>query len=526
VIPVIDIFAGPGGLGEGFSAFTYGSGETAFKIRLSLEKEEHAHQTLRLRAFYRQFAKGKVPEEYYKVLQRKITIPELFALKRYDKEAKAADSEARQFTLGEDTWGDAEVLIRTALKGTREWLLIGGPPCQAYSLVGRSRNKGKAGYQASDDHRHFLYREYLRIVGTFKPSVFVMENVKGLLSSQPEGSPIFEEIKRDLQSPIEAMATSKTPISGKPVKYRLYSLAESEDQGKTTFVLKAERYGIPQARHRVIVVGVREDLGDVKPECLKAADPVAVEKVLDGLPSLRSGISRVKKEDETPEAWQKLICGAVQRRWFQTALNRTPEMEKHLNLAIQNVTKPKYGRGGEFLTYKASIGYKEREDWFLDHCVEGICNHASRAHIEKDLYRYFFAACFAKAEKCSPVLSNFPADLVPNHANASTAIAEGNLFEDRFRVQVAGRPATTVTSHIAKDGHYYIHPDPTQCRSFTVREAARVQTFPDNYLFTGPRTAQYTQVGNAVPPLLATQIARVIFDLFQKAGIIPDGPTR
>jgi DNA (cytosine-5)-methyltransferase 1 len=215
---------------------------------------------------------------------------------------------------------------------------------------------------------------------------------------------------------------------------------------------------------------------------------------------------------------------AVNRRWFQTAKTLAPGLEQQLNSAIDQMNKPRNGRGGEFIPYDASVDY--RPDWFLDERLGGVCNHASRAHIEKDLYRYFFAACFAKTQQGSPVLRDFPKDLIPDHGNALKAIEERNLFEDRFRVQLYGRPATTVTSHIAKDGHYYIHPDPTQCRSLTVREAARIQTFPDNYLFTGTRTAQYTQVGNAVPPLLAFKIAGVIFDLFRKARIFPDGSTR
>ena len=133
--------------------------------------------------------------------------------------------------------------------------------------------------------------------------------------------------------------------------------------------------------------------------------------------------------------------------------------------------------------------------------------------MRSDLQRYLFAAAFASVHGVAPKLENFPTELLPAHENATDNDAP---FSDRFRVQLADRPSTTVVSHISKDGHYYIHPDASQCRSLSVREAARLQTFPDNYHFMGNRTQQYGQVGNAVPPYLARQLGEVVAEIMNQ----------
>ena len=151
---------------------------------------------------------------------------------------------------------------------------------------------------------------------------------------------------------------------------------------------------------------------------------------------------------------------------------------------------------------------EELSDWLVDDNLTRLPNHQTRGQMAGDLARYFYAAVFAAVTGRSPKAPDFPSDLAPNHSNWSTG-----KFADRFRVQLWDAASTTVTSHISKDGHYFIHPDPLQCRSLSVREAARLQTFPDNYLFKGNRTQQYVQVGNAVPPLLAKWIGETLHSI-------------
>jgi len=179
-IPIIDLFAGPGGLAEGFSSVLENE-KRFFKIKLSIEKEENAHKTLELRSFCRQFAPGKLPPEYYVVLkeanlfERDKKIQLLYEY--YPEEYKCAKDEAWLAELGENNFPPELVdgRIKNVLNGYKNWVLIGGPPCQAYSLAGRSR----VGGIDMDDKRVYLYKQYLRIIATHQPAVFVMENGRG-----------------------------------------------------------------------------------------------------------------------------------------------------------------------------------------------------------------------------------------------------------------------------------------------------------------------------------------------------------
>jgi DNA (cytosine-5)-methyltransferase 1 len=506
-IPVIDLFAGPGGLGEGFSALRRG-GRPVFKIGLSIEKDIDAHRTLELRAFYRQFQDHRVPREYYQYLGGEISREALFDA--HPKAARHARKEAWNATLGVTSPEEIDARIAEAIGGRRNWLLIGGPPCQAYSLVGRSKLIGEKGRKAYEsDHRHFLYREYLRVIADFQPRIFVMENVKGLLSATLNGESTISKILADLQRPIDAIYGPRHP-DGK-VAYRLVSVAAPPSGASGEFVpadftVRAEKYGIPQCRHRLIIVGIAESV-KCSPGLLTPQTETTVADAIGDLPSLRSGVS---KEPDSGASWCQAVGSIGQSEWLYES-----QVDAHVRREIKSQLSKLSGaldRGSdEAKPSRKSL--RLHADWFRADGYAGACNHATRSHIRADLHRYFFLAAFAKVHGRSPLLKEFPKALLPKHKNVAAALME-TKFNDRFRVQVSNRPSTTIVSHISKDGHYYIHPDPSQCRSLTVREAARQQTFPDNYFFEGPRTQQYHQVGNAVPPLLAHQIAKIVAGLF------------
>lgn len=523
-IPIIDLFAGPGGLGEGFSSIHGADDKPVFQIKLSIEKDPVAHKTLTLRAFFRQFSKGKAPDEYYQYLRGDITREELF--EGYPKQAKEAMEEAQCLTLGKD---DVKGLIDERLSGigNKPWVLIGGPPCQAYSLVGRATMSGKgmrrddetkAEYERraaekkakfESDHRHTLYLEYLKIIGDHWPSIFVMENVKGILSSKFEGKSIFPEILKDLEDPSRACK-----VKGKKYKYQLRSFVVGDsgelfsELGHKDYLIKAEKYGVPQRRHRVILLGVREDFNADAKKLLLEKDELNLEDIIGDLPKLTGGLSKgdfanpyealVSIKDEA--WWPKLVR---EDKVFQ-------KMEQNLKSCLKREK-----RGVRYVAKgKKHNQTRQLQEWYSDNRLKGFCNHETRSHIREDLWRYFYSACYAQVHKRSPHLRDYPAPLLPKHKNVDDAVS-GSKFGDRFRTQTREGAATTVISHISKDGHYFIHYDPKQYRSLTVREAARIQTFPDNYFFEGPRTQQYHQVGNAVPPYLAFQLAEVVSKLIR-----------
>lgn len=505
MIPVLDIFAGPGGLSEGFSSVRTKHGQPAFDVVLSIEKNEHAFQTLRLRAFFRQFSPATLPDDYYSYLRGEVALEELYA--RYPAQAKAAESRTWLAELGhKDTPArTVQERIDAAVGGRNVWVLIGGPPCQAYSIAGRTKNRSLRTYKPTMDVRQGLYVEYLKILANHWPAAFVMENVKGLLSAKLRNRRIFRRMLEDLQDPARALhREGKTTRRMGDHHYRIYSLVEQvkfTDGDLQNSVIRAEEYGIPQARHRIILVGVRSDLEKVVPGILKPHPLVSASRVLNGLPPLRSGLSR---SADSADLWRNSLCGEIYSQWANAGAVHAggEDVRQCLRRVLNAIRSPAHDRGAEFVAAEAPTNYAN--DWFYDPRLGGVCNHGTRSHMVSDLHRYLYAACYAQVHGQSPSLRNFPTRLLPAHVSARTALEEGGNFSDRFRVQVADRPATTVMSHIHKDGHYYIHPDPMQCRSLTVREAARLQTFPDNYFFVGPCTEQYIQVGNAGSPFGAT----------------------
>lgn len=392
----IDLFAGCGGFSEGFYMENYRS-------LFHLEIDKNACETLKERMRYYQYEENEVEKA---VLCEDITNENILEITK-------------------EIIGDQRVDV-----------LVGGPPCQTFSSVGRAQDPDSM----RNDPRNYLFENYLDILNFYRPKIFVFENVTGLLTAKPGGELIFPQI-------LERMRET-------------YNVIGDED----TVTLNSVHYGVAQIRKRVILIGVRNDI---------ELDP---QEIYD----------RIEKTHYAPDE-------------EPSTLNRYRTVRD----AIEDLPSLLPGEGKEEIDFKPTK-WNEYLDELRDKEFDKLYNHVARKHNEKDRERY---RILSENNWQLKHLSDVRPDLIhhdPKH------------FGNRYTVQDYDKPGKTVVAHLYKDGNLFIHPDPSQERTFTVREAARVQSFPDDFKFVGARTHQFKQVGNAVPPLMAKAIAKAIREILDE----------
>ncbi len=396
----IDLFAGAGGLSEGFI-------REGFNPIAHVEMNKEAADTLKTRLAFHYLNVNNKLSKYYSYLKRDITRDNLWNSIPQEHILSVINSEITKKTIK-----NIFENIDEQLYSKRVDVIIGGPPCQAYSLVGRSRDPNRM----NGDKRNYLFRYYAEFLVRYNPKYFVFENVLGLLTA-----------------------------GNKKYFNEMLSLFEEIGYSTDYKVLNAEDYGVLQRRRRVIIIG-------------------------------RKGKAKFKfPELEIIENnWQ------VKKDLFADLPNLIPGQEMN----IANYTK-------KINTYQQAMQTRNGIDF--------TTQHITRQHNVRDLEIYSIAIDKWINKKERLKYNDLPKQL-QSHNNTE-------VFLDRYKVVDPLGHSHTVVAHIAKDGHYYIYPDSKQIRSISVREAARIQSFPDNYFFEGGRTAAFKQIGNAVPPLMAEKIA-------------------
>jgi DNA (cytosine-5)-methyltransferase 1 len=402
----IDLFAGAGGLSEGFI-------REKFVPVAHVEMSAEASDTLKTRLAFHHFSQKKNLTKYYNYLQQDISRKELWDSIPQHLLESVINEEITDKTI-ENIFGKIDL----QLDSKKVDVIIGGPPCQAYSLVGRSRDPNRM----KGDKRNFLFRYYAKFLIRYKPKYFVFENVLGLLTA---GN----------------------------AKYLNEMLELFEEIGYSTDmqVLNAEEYGVLQKRRRVIIIGRKGKTKFTFPELQKMENTWQTKRDLFfDLPYLKPG--------------QELDVA---------------DYTKNIN---EYLKKTETRNGIDYTT-----------------------QHITRNHNDRDLEIYSLAIDKWLNDRQRLKYNDIPKRL-QTHKNTEA-------FLDRYKVIDPIGHSHTVVAHIAKDGHYYIYPDLKQVRSISVREAARIQSFPDDYFFEGGRTAAFKQIGNAVPPLMAEKIATSIKEL-------------
>lgn len=416
---VLDLFSGAGGLSEGF--FRVGSTFVGH-----VEADAHACKTLKTRTAYWNLKKDNKLKIYNDYLLGKISTEELW------KESNVSTSDdVINESISDRTFSKITKRIKKNLKSKKLKkvdVIIGGPPCQAYSVIGRARMKGSV----VNDPRNFLYKYYVNFLEEFKPKMFIFENVMGLKTAG-DG-----DYYRNLKDTLDKAG---------------YHIEEN--------IMYANDYGVLQSRKRIIIVGWKKDKRRKNypfPEFekIQLKDDITVNDVLKDLPITYPG-NKIERQH-------------FYRKKTNEYLKISNIREENFNILTQHETRPHNKQDIEI--YKeAIIAWDERKERL---------NYSELAERRPDLI---------------------------THKNTKT-------FTNRFNVIKANEKAShTILAHMAMDGHYYIHPDVNQLRSLSIREAARLQSFPDDFFFEGPRTSIFRQIGNAVPPKMAEQIAKKIIEI-------------
>lgn len=407
-IAVVDLFAGAGGLSEGFHKHHY-------KMIAYIEKDISACDTLLTRHIYWQLEKQGKRNVYLDYLRGNIKKETYYNY--LDGLNPIINAEISSETMPR--------IISRIRENMRSFhiqeidLFIGGPPCQAYSLIGRARDK----YKMEKDHRNILYKYYVELLKEFQPRVFVFENVPGILTAG--SGKLFQDICLLFEN------------AGYTIENRM---------------LDSSEFNVLQKRQRIILIGWKKELALQYPEFEKNTHTYTVNDVFHDLPFLKAGekIDRGEYRKESPSGYL-LKMG----------------IRKHDDILTLHITRPLIPNDREIYLRAIRLWNKDRRRLHYDDLPDSLKTHKNR-----------------------------------------------ESFKDRFKVVAADLPYShTIVAHLSKDGHYYIHPDEEQLRSISVREAARLQSFSDDFYFEGSRTSIFRQIGNAVPPLMGELIAKKIKEM-------------
>lgn len=401
----IDLFAGAGGLSEGFI-------NAGFKPIAHVEMNKEACDTLKTRTAYHWLKSQNKVNIYHDYLLS----PDKKKEELWSHIPKNLIESVINTEISKSTLPQIFNKIDLELKNGKVDLIIGGPPCQAYSVAGRARK------DMESDPRNHLYKHYVEFLIKYQPNMFVFENVPGILSAKNGDY---------LNNIFKAVRKSGYEVAIPPKNY-----------------LNAKDFNVLQDRKRVIIIGWKKDLNLQYPEFETSPQKYQIQKdLLSDLTPLSNGQGTLN------------------------AMKYSKRATEYLRLSnIRN-----------------ELGF--------------VTQHLSRKNNENDLEIYRIAVDeWNNGKRLN--YADLPQRLI-KHSNTDS-------FVNRFQVVNGLGVSHTVVAHIAMDGHYYIHPDKEQNRSISVREAARIQSFPDDYFFEGSRTAAFKQIGNAVPPLMAKKIAEKI----------------